>query len=148
MRILSVISQLRTTDLSESIRFFTTKLGFTVEFQYEDFYAGIRAGDQVFHLKQVDEKDASIDVVDRGEHFHLYLQTDDATGFASALKNNGVPLVQDVRDTEWGTREFVIKDDQGHTLYFGESRASRPYSGSPTGVNGANFTSRLTKCVS
>jgi uncharacterized glyoxalase superfamily protein PhnB len=25
-----------------------------------------------------------------------------------------------LHDTPWGTREFVIKDDQGHTLYFGE----------------------------
>jgi catechol 2,3-dioxygenase-like lactoylglutathione lyase family enzyme len=122
MRILSVVSQLRTTDLAESIRFYTAKLGFTVEFRYEDFYAGIRAGDSVFHLKQVDEKDASIEVVDKGEHFHLYLQTDDAIAFADALRNKGVPFVRDVHDTEWGTREFVIKDDQGHTLYFGENR--------------------------
>jgi len=122
MRVVNVISQLRTTDLSESIRFYTTKLGFTLEFRYEDFYAGIRAGNCLFHLKPVDEKDASIDVVDAGDHFHLYLQTDDATAFANALRNNGVPLVRDVHDTEWGTREFVIKDDQGHTLYFCENR--------------------------
>jgi hypothetical protein len=31
-------------------------------------------------------------------------------------------LAEDVHETAWGTREFVIKDDQGHTLYFGESR--------------------------
>jgi len=28
--------------------------------------------------------------------------------------------VKDVHETAWGTREFVIKDDQGHTVYFGE----------------------------
>ena len=26
--------------------------------------------------------------------------------------------------TAWRTREFVVKDDQGHTLYFGERRSS------------------------
>jgi len=25
-----------------------------------------------------------------------------------------------VHETAWQTREFVIKDDQGHTLYFGQ----------------------------
>ena len=35
-----VIPQLRTTDLRSSIDFYTTKLGFQLEFQYEDFYAG------------------------------------------------------------------------------------------------------------
>jgi catechol 2,3-dioxygenase-like lactoylglutathione lyase family enzyme len=122
MQISSAIAQLRTTDLGESIRFYTTKVGLTLEFQYRDFYAGIRAGSQVFHLKLSDEKDPSIEFVEEGEHFHLYFQTDDAAAAATALKRNGVPLVKDVHETAWGTREFVIKDDQGHTLYFGESR--------------------------
>ena len=122
MQISSAISQLRTTDLAESIRFYTTKVGLTLEFQYQDFYAGIRAGNQIFHLKLVDEKDPSIEFVDKGRHFHLYFETDDAAATADALKRNGVRLVEDVHETAWGTREFVIKDDQGHTLYFGESR--------------------------
>jgi uncharacterized glyoxalase superfamily protein PhnB len=73
-------------------------------------------------LKLVDEKDPSIEFGDKGEHFHLYLETDDVASAAAALKKSGVPLVKDVHDTAWGTTEFVIKDDQGHTLYFGESR--------------------------
>ena len=122
MQISSAISQLRTTDLAESIRFYTTKVGLTLEFQYQDFYAGIRAGNQLFHLKLVDEKDPSIEFVDKGEHFHLYLETDDVEAAADALKKNGVRLVKDPHETAWGTREFVIKDDQGHTLYFGQNR--------------------------
>lgn len=117
-----VIPQLRTTDLAASIRFYTTRLGFAVEFQYEDFYAGIRAGHAVFHLKRVDEPDPSIAYVDAGEHFHLYLQTDDAEATAAALKKHGVPFVKELHDTPWGTREFAIQDDQGHTLYFGAAR--------------------------
>jgi catechol 2,3-dioxygenase-like lactoylglutathione lyase family enzyme len=115
-----VISQLRTTDLAASIRFYTTKLGLTLEFQYEDFYAGLRAGAQLFHVKLVDEKDPSIEYVDHGDHFHLYFETDDAAATAELLKRNEVRLVKDVHETPWGTRELVIKDDQGHTLYFGE----------------------------
>lgn len=76
----------------------------------------------IFHLKLVDQKDPSIDFVDEGEHFHLYLETDDAAAAAEALKRSGVRLVKDVHETAWGTREFVINDDQGHTLYFGERR--------------------------
>jgi catechol 2,3-dioxygenase-like lactoylglutathione lyase family enzyme len=122
MKISSAIAQLRTTNLAASIDFYTTKVGLTLEFQYQDFYAGIRAGEQLFHLKLVDEKDPSIEFVDEGGHFHLYFATDDAAATADALKRNGVHLVEDVHETAWGTRELVIKDDQGHTLYFGESR--------------------------
>jgi catechol 2,3-dioxygenase-like lactoylglutathione lyase family enzyme len=122
MQISSAIAQLRTTDLAASIHFYTTKVGLTLEFQYQDFYAGIRAGRQLFHLKLVDEKDPSIEFVDQGEHFHLYFETDDAAATADGLKRNGIELVKDVHETAWGTREFVIKDNQGHTLYFGERR--------------------------
>ena len=121
MTIFGVIAQLRTTNLDESVRFYTAKLGLELAFRYGDFYAGIRAGDQLFHLKLVDEKDPSIAFVEDGEHFHLYLQTDDIEATARTLKENGLSLVRDVHDTEWRTRELVIRDNQGHTIYFGQS---------------------------
>jgi hypothetical protein len=34
----------------------------------------------------------------------------------------GVRPVKNVHDTAWGTCAFAIKDNQGHTLYFGEKR--------------------------
>ena len=122
MGISSVIAQLRTTDLKESIRFYTQEIGLTLEFQYEDFYAGIRAGDQVFHLKLVDEKDPSIRFVDDGDHFHLYFGADDVEATAEALRKRGIRFTKDAHETPWGTKEFAIKDNQGHTLYFGGSR--------------------------
>jgi len=122
MLISGVIPQLRTTNLKSSIDFYTTKLGLQLQFQYQDFYAGIRAGNQVFHLKLVDEKDPSIQFVEDGDHFHLYLETNDVAAVAAALKVNGVYFVKDVHDTPWGTREIIIRDDQGHTLHVGENR--------------------------
>ena len=120
MAITGIVPQLRTTDMTSSIRFYTEKLGFSVEFNYQDFYVGIRAGNQLFHLKLVDEKDPSIPYVDHEGHFHLYLETNGVAAFATQLKASGVPLVKDVHETLWSTREFVIHDDQGHTLYLGE----------------------------
>lgn len=120
MTIKHIIPQLRTTDMPSSVRFYTEDLGFTVDFNYEDFYVGIRAGEQLIHLKLVDEKDPSVAYVADGGHLHLYIQTDDVTAFAAQLKAKGVPLVQDVQETAWNTSEIVIRDDQGHTLYFGE----------------------------
>src|SRR4051794_14458587 len=116
-----IIPQLRTTDMTSSINFYTQKLGFIVDFNYEGFYVGIGYGDHIVHLKLVDEKDPSIKYVDDGGHLHLYLQTDDVASLAASLKAKGVSLIEDVHETAWNTREFVLNDDQGHILYFGES---------------------------
>ena len=53
---------------------------------------------------------------------HLALNVDDVAAFAARLKAAGVTLDKDVHETPWQTREVVLRDDQGHTLYLGEPR--------------------------
>ena len=111
MSVSGVIIQIRTTNLDESIDFYVSKLGLELEFKYEDFYAGIKAGGQTFHLKLVDDKDPSIDFVADGDHFHLYLTTDDVEGKARQLAENGVALLKEIHETPWGTKEFSVIDN-------------------------------------
>src|SRR5262245_26124456 len=118
MAITRIVPQLRTTDIDSSIRFYTEKLGFSIDFNYEDLYVGIRASSQLVHLKLVDEQDPSILYVDEGGHIHLYVETNGVAALAAQLKASGVPLVKDVHETPWGTREIVIHDDQGAHLVF------------------------------
>lgn len=120
MKPVGVTAQLRTTDIQRSIRFYVDVLGFELAFVYGDFYAGLRAGGQMLHLKRVDTPDPSIPFVVAGDHLHLYLDTDDAVSFAAAIVARGGALVRRVQDTAWGTREFVLRDDQGHTIHVGQ----------------------------
>ena len=122
--ITNAIAQLRTTDLAASIRFYTETLGLALAFQFRDFYAGIRAGSQMIHLKQVDAPDPTLDFIRAGEHFHLYLETDDIDTTVAMLKDNGVQLIRDVHATGWGARECTIEDDQGHTIYIAQASAA------------------------
>ena len=122
MTVTGVIAQLRTTNLEGSIAFWTGRVGLRLAFRYADFYAGIAAGGQVFHLKLADEADPSIPWVRAGEHFHLYLTTDDAAAMAETVRRNGIVPVSALHETPWGTREFVFHDDQGHTIHVGEFR--------------------------
>jgi catechol 2,3-dioxygenase-like lactoylglutathione lyase family enzyme len=119
-----VIAQLRTTDLAGSIAFYTQRLGLMLAFRHADFYAGIRAGDQLFHLKAVDAPDPSIGYVQAGEHFDLYLMVDDLAAMAETCHRNGIAFDREPHDTPWGTREFSLRDDQGHVLYFGQDHSA------------------------
>ncbi len=122
----AIIAQLRTTDLDRSIAFYTGTLGLELAFRYRDFYAGIRAGQQMLHLKLVDTADPSIAFVQQGDHFHLYVVIDDLAGFAARLQQAGVPFVKPPHDTPWGTRELAFHDDQGHTIYAAQEAAAAP----------------------
>ena len=121
MLISGITPQLRTRNLDSTIRFYVEKVGLTLDFRYEDFYAGLRAGDQVLHLKLVDDIDPSIAYVQAGDHLHVYLRTDDVEAVATRLTSHGVRLQQEPANTEWGTRELAFLDDQGHTIYVGQN---------------------------
>jgi catechol 2,3-dioxygenase-like lactoylglutathione lyase family enzyme len=123
MEVRAVIPQLRTTDLEGSIAFHVERLGFALAFRYGDFYAGIQAGRQEYHLKLADQPDPGIAEVAASGHFHLYFAVENAMACAEALRDRGVALLHDLHDTDWGTQEFVVRDDQGHTLYFGAPRS-------------------------
>ncbi len=116
----AAIAQMRTTDLAGTIRFHAEILGLGLAFRYQDFYAGLEAGGQCIHLKQVDEPNPSIPHVAAGEHLHLCFETADARALVTAIEAKGMPLAKPLHETLWARREFAIRDDQGHTLYFGE----------------------------
>ena len=118
MPVLTITPQLRTTDLDRSIRFYTEQVGLELEFRV-DFYAGIHSDGDSFHLKLVDTKDPSIALVNEGGHLHLYLGVDDVDSFGERLRAAGIELIQPPCNTDWGTRELVFHDDQGHTIYAG-----------------------------
>jgi catechol 2,3-dioxygenase-like lactoylglutathione lyase family enzyme len=121
MKVTDLTPQLRTTDLEASIRFYTEKLGFELAFRFRDFYAGIRAGSRLFHLKLVDERDPSVATVRDGEHVHLFFEVDGVADAAAELERKGVRLRRGVHETDWGALEIIVEDDQGHTLVLYEN---------------------------
>jgi catechol 2,3-dioxygenase-like lactoylglutathione lyase family enzyme len=116
----SVLTQLRTTGIEAEIDFYLNKLGLELDFRYEDFYAGIKTGEQIFHLKLVDDPDPSIPFVAAGEHMHLFFILEDADRMAADLEAKGVAIFIPPRNTPWGMREFYSRDVDGHVLAFAQ----------------------------
>ena len=121
MPVTEAIPQIRTTNLEESLDFYINRLGFELEFRYQDFYAGIRAGRSRIHMKLVDDKDPSIDFVRQGNHLHLYFPTSNVLALAGEFKSRDITFLNQPMDTDYSMNEFSIVDNQGHILCFAEA---------------------------
>jgi hypothetical protein len=51
MAIIHITQQIRATVIASSMRFYREKIGFSVEFNDEGLYVGLRSGDHVIQLK-------------------------------------------------------------------------------------------------
>lgn len=122
MQITSLATQLRVANLERALDFYVKTLGFTEEFRFRDFYAGLRAGTALLHLKQVEAPDPSIAFVKQGDHLHLYLRVPDLDATFRELEGKA-ELVYPITTKPWGDREFTIRDPDGHTLYFAQGDA-------------------------
>ena len=119
MHITSVATQIRVSDLERSLQFYVETLGFEEEFRFQDFYAGLRAGSALLHLKRVDAPDPSIAFVQAGDHLHLYIKVADLDATFRELEGKA-ELVYPITTKPWGDREFTIRDPDGHTLYLSQ----------------------------
>ena len=119
----SISAQLFVTDIQASCKFFTEKLGFTVDFVYGDppFYAQVTRDNAHLSFRHMDEPvfagdireregllSASITVATSAEINQLF-QTYQAhnVGFQQTLKNE-----------PWGATTFVVADPDGNLILF------------------------------
>lgn len=97
--------QLQVADLERAISFYTGRLGFRLDFRYEDFYAGIVKDGASIHLK----------CGERRKDFEMTFSVEDVEGAYAALA--GVDVVQPLREMPYG-KEFYIADPDGNVLAF------------------------------
>jgi catechol 2,3-dioxygenase-like lactoylglutathione lyase family enzyme len=105
--------------VEEALSYYVERLGFEVDFRYEndpENYAGVKRDQVRLHMQKQEE-----------EHFQngskgrlrFRIPVDDPDQLFSEFRSMGV-LEDDVevRDTDWGTREFEFRDPDGNGLVF------------------------------
>jgi catechol 2,3-dioxygenase-like lactoylglutathione lyase family enzyme len=109
--------QLLISDIDRSIEFYTTKLGFDVDFCYEDFYAGIVKEGHFIHLKV---GDPSIDERQRrknNEDLDIVFSVENIENLYDEFSRKLVEFTQPLRDMPYG-KEFYLSDPDGYILAF------------------------------
>lgn len=109
--------QLLVTDLEHSIEFYTKKLGFDLDFSYEDFYAGIIKDSSSIHLKSgkpsIEERKNKKEKSD----LDIVFSVEDVENLYKEFVNKSVEIIQPLCDRPYG-REFYIADPDGYILAF------------------------------
>lgn len=104
-------------NIAESIAYYRDMLGFTVDFTWGDppYYAIARRGQNVsVHLSE--REDTSTPIVPA----YVYVFVTDADALYEEFHAQGIEIFQPPQNSDYGMREFDVRDLNGHFLTFGQ----------------------------
>jgi predicted enzyme related to lactoylglutathione lyase len=107
--------QLLVGDLQRSIDFYTKKLGFDLDFVYEDFYAGIGKNGFSIHLKCAAPAPEERENKRSHNHLDIIISTEDIDALYETMLNQSIDIVEPLCDQPYG-REFYIADPDGYII--------------------------------
>jgi catechol 2,3-dioxygenase-like lactoylglutathione lyase family enzyme len=119
----SVAAHLYVRDLKASTDFFTTKLGFTVDFVYGDppFYGQVSRDNARLALRWMEESFFAQDIRQR-EHLLsasiTLASVDEIKRLFLAYQAADVPLAQSLRNEPWQAKTFIVNDPDGNLILF------------------------------
>ena len=104
-------------DIKTAIEFYTKKLGFDIDFCYEDFYAGIIKDGYSIHLKM--NKHAVKEKINNRnkEDIDITFLVDDIDILYQKLSDKSINITQPLRQMPYG-KEFYVSDPDGNILAF------------------------------
>jgi catechol 2,3-dioxygenase-like lactoylglutathione lyase family enzyme len=113
--------QLLVANIELSVDFYTKKLGFEVDFRYEDFYAGLIKDGCSIHLKSgkplIEERENKRN----NQDLDIVFSVDDVEHLYEIISDKSIELVQPLRHMPYG-KEFYIADPDGYIISFLEER--------------------------
>lgn len=116
-RIKNMSPQLLVADIEHSIEFYTTKLGFEVNFRHEDFYAAIGKDGYSIHLKSGKPSAEERKSRRSNEDLDIVFSVEGIEELYEELAGKSVEMVQPLRPMPYG-REFYVADPDGYIIGF------------------------------
>jgi catechol 2,3-dioxygenase-like lactoylglutathione lyase family enzyme len=119
----SVATHLYVRDIKASTDFFTTKLGFSIDFVYGDppFYGQVRRDNALLVMRHMDEDFFDTDIRERAELLVASITLASAAGIQQVFlewQEAGVTFAQTLREEPWGARTFIVRDPDGNLILF------------------------------
>jgi catechol 2,3-dioxygenase-like lactoylglutathione lyase family enzyme len=119
----SVAAHLYVRDLKASTDFFTTKLGFTIDFVYGDppFYGQVSRDNAQLALRSMDEPFFGEDIRQREGLLSASItlaSADEIKRLFLTYQAAAVSFAQPLRNEPWQAKTFIVKDPDGNLVLF------------------------------
>src|SRR5262245_4982456 len=112
--------QLIVADIGCSIDFYVSKLGFDIDFRYEDFYVGIIKNGYSIHLKSGNPSAEERKSRRQNECLDIVFSVGGIEELHDEMIRKSVEIIQPLRNMPYG-REFYIADPDGYIIAFLET---------------------------
>jgi catechol 2,3-dioxygenase-like lactoylglutathione lyase family enzyme len=108
---------LRVADLPRSIAFYRDRLGFSLDFVYEGFYASVSRDGAHLHLQCGAPAPRDQAAFEQQEALDVCLVVQGLAALSAAFVATGVPFTVSPRQMPYG-EEFYVRDPDGYVLGF------------------------------
>ena len=125
-RLRMIAPQFLVDDLGVALAYYRDRLGLTVDFTYESFYAAVSRDGVTVHLKRAPKTLA--DRLHRKEHQHLdaYIEVSGVDALYKEVDSRGARITMALGQRPWGHTDFYVEDADGYILCFSEAIAPLP----------------------
>jgi catechol 2,3-dioxygenase-like lactoylglutathione lyase family enzyme len=119
----SVAAHLYVRDINASTDFFTTRLGFSIDFVYGDppFYGQVSRDNARLALRHMDEPFFAEDIRQREGLLSASItlgSADEIEQLFLTYQDKDVPMAQPLRNEPWGAKTFIVNDPDGNLILF------------------------------
>lgn len=117
-RLTSISPQFLVDNLDNSVTYYRDRLGFTLDFVYESFYAGVSRDGLSIHLKCAPKTLSDRAHRKQQEHLDAHIDVIDIEGLYEDLQSRGAQIVRRLEERPWAHKDFYVEDPDGYILCF------------------------------
>jgi catechol 2,3-dioxygenase-like lactoylglutathione lyase family enzyme len=125
-RVIGIAPQFLVHDLDRAIAYYCDKLGFELDFKYQDFYAAVSRDGFAIHLKCAPKLPRDREDRKQNEHLDAYISVAGIRDLFRELEARGAQMIRPLEQRPWACLDLYVEDPDGYVLCFSEPQQSPP----------------------
>ena len=117
-RVTGIAPQFLVDDLERAIAWYCQKLGFQLDFKYQDFYAAVSRNGFAIHLKAALKLPADREQRKQNEHLDAYISVSGIRDLFREMEARGAQVIHPLEERPWACLDFYVEDPDGYILCF------------------------------